>query len=101
VDKKFVDLRNQEQYKDDGYNGDMIKSLEECIELGEKIIADEYICYPEIVEDWFSKHDFNEKMPEDIRKLFMDACREAEVRRSKDNEKFFDIMKKHHYGWWS
>lgn len=101
VDKKFVDLRNQEHYRDNGYNGDMIKSLEECIELGEKIIADEYICYPEIVEDWFSKHDFNEKMPEDIHKLLIASYEESDNKKMEDNEKFFDIMKKHHWGWWS
>jgi hypothetical protein len=101
VDSDIVDLRNQEHLKDNGYNGDLIKSLEECIELGERLIEDDYTIYPEVVDEWFATHGYLEKMPEDIRKLFMDACREAEVRRSKDNEKFFDTMKKHHCGWWS
>lgn len=101
VDSDFVDLRNQEHCKDNGYDGDLIKSLEECIEIGERLIEDDYAIYPEVVDEWFATHGYLEKMPEDIRKLFMDACREAEVRRSEDNEKFFDIMKKHHYGWWS
>ena len=101
LDNDFVDLRNQEHCKDNGYDGDLIKSLEECIEIGERLIEDDYAIYPEVVDEWFATHGYLEKMPEDIRKLFMDACREAEVRRSEDNEKFFDIMKKHHYGWWS
>lgn len=101
VDSDIVDLRNQEHLKDNGYNGDLIKSLEECIELGERLIEDDYTIYPEVVDEWFATHGYLKKMPEDIRKLFMDACREAEVRRSEDNEKFFDIMKKHHYGWWT
>ena len=101
LDNDIVDLRNQEHYKDNGYDGDLIKSLEECIEIGERLIEDDYTIYPEVVNEWFATHGYLEKMPEDIRKLFMDACREAEVRRSEDNEKFFDIMKKHHYGWWS
>ena len=101
LDSDIVDLRNQEHCKDNGYDGDLIKSLEECIEIGERLIEDDYTIYPEVVDEWFATHGYLEKMPEDIRKLFMDACREAEVRRSKDNEKFFDIMKKHHYGWWS
>ena len=101
LDSDIVDLRNQEHLKDNGYNGDLIKSLEECIEIGERLIEDDYTIYPEVVDEWFAIHGYLEKMPEDIRKLFMDACREAEVRRSEDNEKFFDIMKKHHYGWWS
>lgn len=101
LDSDIVDLRNQEHCKDNGYDGDLIKSLEECIEIGERLIEDDYTIYPEVVNEWFETHGYLEKMPEDIRKLFMDACREAEVRRSEDNEKFFDIMKKHHYGWWS
>lgn len=101
LDSDIVDLRNQEHCKDNGYDGDLIKSLEECIEIGERLIDDDYTIYPEVVDEWFETHGHLEKMPEDIRKLFMDACREAEVRRSEDNEKFFDTMKKHHYGWWS
>lgn len=101
LDSDIVDLRNQEHCKDNGYDGDLIKSLEECIEIGERLIEDDYTIYPEVVDEWFATHGYLEKMPEDIRKLFMDACREAEVRRSEDNEKFFDTMKKHHYGWWS
>ena len=101
VDRKFVDLRNQEHYKDNGYDGDLIKSLEECIEIGERLLKDDYMIYPEVVDEWFAKHGYVEEMPEDIRKLFIDACKEADVRRSEDNEKFFDIMKKHHWGWWS
>lgn len=101
LDSDIVDLRNQEHCKDNGYDGDLIKSLEDCIEIGERLIADDYTIYPEVVDEWFAAHGYLEKMPEDIRKLFMDACREADARRSEDNEKFFDIMKKHHYGWWS
>lgn len=101
LDSDIVDLRNQEHCKDNGYDGDLIKSLEECIEIGERLIEDDYTIYPEVVDEWFETHGYLEKMPEDIRKLFMDACREAEVRRLEDNEKFFDTMKNHHYGWWS
>ena len=101
VDSSFVDLRNQEQYKDNGYNGDLLKSLEECIEIGERLLKDDYMIYPEVVDEWFEKHGYVEEMPEDIRKLFIDACKEAEDRRSEDNDKFFKIMKKHHWGWWS
>lgn len=101
LDSDIVDLRNQEHCKDNGYDGDLIKSLEECIEIGERLLEDDYTIYPEVVDEWFETHGYLEKMPEDIRKLFMNACREAEVRRSEDNEKFFDTMKKHHYGWWS
>ena len=101
VDSKFVDLRNQELYKDNGYNGDLLKSLEECIEIGERLLADDYLIEPDIVKEWFSKNGFLEKMPDDIREIFMEANREAEKRRQEDNDKFFDIMKKHHWGWWS
>ena len=101
VDKSFVDLRNQEHLKDNGYEGDMLKSLEECIEIGERLIDDDYEKIPDVVEKWFNEHKFNETMPEDIYKLFSESLKESEKQRKKDNEKFFDIMKQHHYGWWS
>ena len=101
VDRKFVDLRNQQYYKDNGYNGDLIKSLEECIELGERLLADDYDKNPDVVNEWFATHNYTEKMPEDIRKIFIDSCHESEKMRLDDNEKFFDIMKKHHWNWWS
>ena len=101
LDNDIVDLRNQDHLKDNGYNGDLLKSLEECIEIGERLLEDDYMIYPEVADEWFTKHGYVEEMPEDIRKLFIDACKEAEDRRSEDNEKFFDIMKKHHWGWWS
>ena len=40
-------------------------------------------------------------MPDDIRKLLMDSYEDAERRKAEDNEKFFDTMKKYHWGWWS
>ena len=103
VDRRFVNLREQEHCKNNGYNGDLLKSLEECIEIGERLMADDYVVYPEEVEEWFLKHGhcFNDVMPEDIHKSFMKAIEESEKRQNEDNEKFFDIMKKHHYGWWS
>lgn len=101
LDRRFVDLRNQQLYKDNGYDGDLIKSLEECIEIGERLIKDDYIIYPDIVEEWMAKHKWNDEMPDDVRKLLMDSYEDADRRRLEDNEKFFDIMKKHHWGWWS
>lgn len=101
LDRSFVDLRNQQLYKDNGYGGDLIKSLEECIEIGERLIKDDYIIYPDIVEEWMAKHKWNDEMPDDVRKLLMDSYEDADRRRLEDNEKFFDIMKKHHWGWWS
>ena len=101
VDKDIVDLRNQEHCKDNGYNGDMLKSLEECIEIGERLIADDYVIYPDAVEDWFLNHDsLNEDIPEDIRELMGKAFDESEKRKDEDNEMFFNIMKKYHYDWW-
>ena len=100
-DSWFVDLRHQDMYKDNGYDGDLLKSLEECIEIGERLIADDYVIYPDEVEEWRATHKWDERMPEDVHKLLMDCYRESEKRKEEDNEKFFDIMKKHHWGWWS
>lgn len=102
VDRDIVDLRHQEHYKDNGYDGDMLKSLEDCIEIGERLIADDYVNYPDVVDDWFLNHDsLNEKMPEDIRKLVLEAFDESERKKEEDNEMFFNIMKKYHYDWWT
>ena len=101
VDGDIVDLRNQEHCKDNGYDGDLLKSLEECIEIGERIIADEYDNHPYVVKKWFEEHSLSETMPEDIHKLFIKSIDDAEKLKDEDNERFFDIMKKHHWGWWS
>ena len=102
VDRDIVDLRHQEHHKDNGYDGDMLKSLEDCIEIGERLIADDYVNYPDVVEDWFLNHDsLNEEMPEDIRKLVLEALDESERKKEEDNEMFFNIMKKYHYDWWT
>jgi hypothetical protein len=80
----------------------MLKSLEECIEIGERLIADDYVIYPDAVEDWFSKHDsLNEEIPEDIRELMGEAFDESEKKKEEDNENFFNIIKKYRYDWWS
>ena len=101
LDSDIVDLRYQEHCKDNGYDGDLLKSLEECIEIGERLIADDYIIYTEIVEKWKSEHKWSDDMPDDIRKLLMDSYEDAERRKTEDNEKFFNLIKKYHWGWWS
>lgn len=102
VDSDIVDLRHQDHFKDNGYDGDMLKSLEECIEIGERLIEDDYVIYPDVVEEWRSTHNmFIDKMPEDIHKLWIESYNDAEMRKCEDNEKFFDIMKKYHWDWWS
>jgi hypothetical protein len=102
VDKDIVDLRNQEHCKDNGYNGDMLKSLEECIKIGERLIADDYVKYHDAVVDWFLKHDsLNDELTEEISELMRKAFDEAEKLKNEDNEKFFNIIKKHRYDWWS
>ena len=102
VDSDIVDLRHQDHFKDNGYDGDMLKSLEECIEIGERLIEDDYVIYPDVVEEWCSTHNrFIDKMPEDIHKLWIESYNDAEMRKCEDNEKFFDIMKKYHWDWWS
>ena len=56
LDSDFVDLRNQQHCKDNGYDGDLLKSLEECIEIGERLIEDDYVIYPDAVKEWRSEH---------------------------------------------
>ena len=101
VDKNIVDLRNQVQYKDNGYNGDLLKSLEECIEIGERIIEDDYIAYPDIVKEWLSQNSIAEKIPEDVNKLLLESYDEADKKKEDDIERFFNIFKNNYMGWWS
>ena len=101
VDKNIVDLRNQVQYKDNGYNGDLLKSLEECIEIGERIIEDDYITYPDIVKEWLSQNSIAEKIPEDVNKLLLESYNEADKKKEDDIERFFNIFKNNYMGWWS
>lgn len=101
LDSNVVDLRNQQHCKDNGYDGDLLKSMEECIEIGERLIEDDYVIYPDAVKEWQSEHKWTDVMPDDIRKLLMDSYEDAERRKLEDNEKFFDVMKKYHCGWWS
>ena len=92
VDKDIVDLRNQEHRKDNGYDGDMLKSLEECIEIGERLIADDYVKYHDSVVDWFLKHDsLNDELPEEISELMRKAFDESEKRKDEDNENFLTL----------
>ena len=80
----------------------MIKSLEDCIEIGERLIADDYVKYHDVVVDWFLKHDsLNDELPEYIKELMGKAFDESERKKEEDNEMFFNIMKKYHYDWWS
>ena len=104
VDRDIVDLRNQVQYKDNGYNGDLLKSLEDCIEIGERIIEDDYITYtdiPDNVKEWLSKHSILEKMPEDLNKILLELYNEADKKKEDDIERFFNIFKNNYTGWWS
>ena len=101
VDKSIVDLRNQVQYKDNGYNGDLLKSLEECIEIGERIIEDDYIVYPDTVKEWLSQNSIAEKIPEDVNKLLLESYDEADKKKEDDIERFFNIFKNNYTGWWS
>ena len=104
VDRDIVDLRNQVQYKDNGYNGDLLKSLEDCIEVGERIIEDDYITYtdiPDNVKEWLSQHSILEKMPEDLNKILLELYNEADKKKEDDIERFFNIFKNNYTGWWS
>ena len=101
VDSHFVDLRNQEHYMDNIYGSDMLKSLEDCIEIGKRIVESDYIELPDVVKDWFKTHGLGEIMPDDIEKLLMESYKKSDDMMDKDNEMFFDIMKKYHNNWWS
>ena len=110
VDKDFVDMRHQptkvfSKPEDSDYEEvDNLIGLDKAIELGERILNHDYLQYTPEVEKWFSEHRglyFNEKMPEDIHKQFIDCCKESEENEQQDINEFFNIIRDEHQKWWT
>ena len=105
VDSWFVDLRHQPDYNSTGDNNltvDRLESLDKAIEIGERIIADDYIKYTPRIEEWFDGiGDITVPMPEDLREELKLLYIESEEKLNKDKEDFFNIIRDNHIMWWS
>lgn len=117
VDSDFVDLRHQptreyEEYYDSDNNlvkvektEDRLASLDKSIEIGERILKDDYIHYTPEIQKWFDEHrifdDIYNSMPEDLNEKMMKIHDESEYNRKKDIEDFFNIIRDNFIFWWS
>lgn len=103
-DKKFVDLRHQPVHFDETSEfEDDLKGLDEAIEIGRRIIKNDYVEYTPEVEDWFKIHSFlnGDKMSDSLRKEWKKCHDIAEKKEQEDRKKFFDIIRDEHQKWWS
>lgn len=109
IDKSFVDLRHQPDRlhapNDTDYNIiDMLAELDKAIEIGERILNNDYIKYPPELEEWHNEHgyfNYNIKMPENLKNIERLCFDKAEEQEQQDRKDFFNIIKEHHQKWWS
>lgn len=106
-DKNFVDLRHQPKSFTDECDEtiDILKSLDDAIEIGERIINDDYVVYTDDLDKWFEKSDISDiihrQMPKSLRDE-LDTCYEiANNKKNKDIEDFFNLIKNNFENWWS
>lgn len=99
----FIDLRHQPVY----FNGeckeytDNLKGLDLVIEIGERLIKDDYLKTPKEVDDWFSKHFLDsDNMPEDIKTQWNKCQETAKEQQEKDKNMFFNTIRDEHEKWW-
>ena len=104
TDKNFIDLRHQPiSFNEENTDTeDNLKGLDEAIEIGKRIIRNDYIEYTPDVEKWFETHSFLEgdEMPDSLRKEWENYNRIAEKKEQDDRKNFFNIIRDEHQKWW-
>lgn len=104
VDSYFVDLRHQPKTVGDenGETVDHLEGLDRAIELGEKILKDEYgIVYPENIQKWFDEHGRFTKLPDELNKSYIKFLEDSDQQEKNDRNEFFNIIRDNHELWWS
>ena len=102
IDAKFVDLRHQPSYNDSNIIIDSIAELDKAIEVGERLLDDDYFIQHPDVEKWLNENPLLPiKMPDDIKTKFMKAYYDAKDAREKDNILFFNLISQNHENWWT
>ena len=106
-DGEFVDMRHQPKYIDGEECGeyvDHLEGLDKAIEIGERILKDDYIQYTPSVKEYIDREnglfDTNKTMPENVYDEFIECCKDEVRRRKKDNEDFFDTIRDNFELWW-
>ena len=102
IDAKFVDLRHQPSYNDSNIIIDRIAELDKAIEVGERLLADDYVIHHPDVEKWLNENPLlHIKMPDDIKTKFMNAYDDEKEEKEKDNILFFNLISQNHENWWT
>lgn len=105
VDADFVDLRHQPKDimdSDSEDTMDVLKGLDQAIEIGERIIENDYIKSTPRLKKWFDEHSiFDESMPDDLHEEFKKICNEADENEANDRMEFFNLIRDNHKYWWS
>lgn len=105
VDADFVDLRHQPKDildSDSEDTTDVLKGLDQAIEIGERIIKNDYCQYTPRIKKWFDEHNiFDESMPDDLHEEFKKLCNEADKNEENDRNEFFNLIRDNHKYWWS
>lgn len=103
-DKHFINLRHQPvNFSEDCDEfTDLLKSLDEAIEVGERILKDDYLHYTPKVKKWFDENILvlNSEMPDDVKDEFIKCCEKEVKDQKKDRKKFFNIIRDNHELWW-
>lgn len=109
VDADFVDLRHQpvkggtKPGDEDYEEQDCLAGLDKVIEIGERILKDDYTHYPEKLENFMETRGiFEFGFPNnELRDMFIKACQDAELEKKKDIKEFFETIRTEHENWWS
>lgn len=105
IDADFVDLRHQPKgvcCSDSEDTIDNLQSLDKAIEIGERIMKNDYNKYTPRLNKWFDKYGFNiDIMPDDLRKELLKIYKEADENEKNDRDEFFNIIRDNHIYWWS
>lgn len=105
IDIKYVDLRHQpKEFSSncDEYE-DRLEGLDRAIELGERILKNDYVEYTPEVQKWFDEHDIfgKDKMSDDIHKQWMESHKRADKKEKNDKDIFFKIIRRDFESWWT
>lgn len=102
IDSDNVDLRHQPSEFGESDVVDRLEQLDRVIEIGERLIKDDYTQYTPELNEWFESNDiFDNDTPKEISDKLDIIHKDAEIRRMNDIQEFFNLMRDYHEYWWS
>ena len=102
IDAKFVDLRHQPSYNDSNIIIDRIAELDKAIEVGERLLDDDYLIQHPDVEKWLNENQLLPvKRADDIKTKFTKGYYDGKDAREKDKILCFNLISQNHENWWT